>query len=446
MSALARHFIRTGKQVGGYDRTQTILTSLLEAEGMDIHYCDDPALIPGFIRENLLAEGTLYIYTPAIPKDNLELNYLKKKGVRLFKRAEVLGILSRSYKTMAVAGSHGKSTVSAMITQIFLHEGPGCNAFLGAVSKSMSSNYAAAEDCSWAVMEADEFDRSFLHLAPFLALVTSMDSDHLDIYSGMDDLRSTFTEFLNKVEPGSTVILKQHLDLHPEQHLGLTVLTYSLDHPSNDFYARNIQTEGMGYCFDLITPQGCIGSMRTMVPGLINVENAVGASAMAISAGLSFEVVKSGIASFEGLIRRFDVRFNRSGVVYMDDYAHHPNEISALLDSVRRLFPGRKLTGIFQPHLYTRTRDLASEFGLALSKLDELILLDIYPARELPIPGVGSSIIFNHVDGPAKEMKTMKNLPEALHGRHLEILLTIGAGNIDQLVDPVTQYLEQHVP
>jgi UDP-N-acetylmuramate--alanine ligase len=445
MSSLARFFRSRGIAVAGYDRTRTPLTRALETEGINIHYTDNPDLIPFAIQSHPSEPETLIIYTPAIPKDMLELNYFIDNEYLLHKRSEILGLITRSYDSLAVAGTHGKSTVTAMIAQILIASGEGCTAFLGAISKSINSNLVLSDQSRWAVVEADEFDRSFLQLNPYMACVTSMDPDHLDIYGDYETLVQGFVDFVNRVQTQSKLLIKRGLSLQPDAARKHEVLTYNLDHTGSDYYATNIRKVDLGYGFDLVTPQGLVKDMLTRIPGITNVENAVAASALTLMAGVDEAGVRKGILEFAGLVRRFDLKFNRSGVVYIDDYAHHPNEISALVNSVRLLFPDSKITGIFQPHLYSRTRDFADGFAESLGKLDELILLDLYPARELPIPGVDSKMIFDLVDLKAKQLCSKEELIAALGKHSIEILLTIGAGDIDQLCEPITKYLEEHV-
>jgi UDP-N-acetylmuramate--alanine ligase len=445
MSSLARFFRSRGIAVAGYDRTRTPLTRALEIEGINIHYTDNPELIPFAIQSHPWEPETLIIYTPAIPREMLELNYFTDNGYLLHKRSEILGLITRSYDSLAVAGTHGKSTVTAMIAQILIESGEGCTAFLGAISKSIDSNLVLSDQSRWAVVEADEFDRSFLQLNPFMACVTSMDPDHLDIYGDYETLVQGFIDFVNRVQPQSKLLIKKGLSIKPDATKKQEVLTYSLDNPESDYYARNIRQVELGYCFDMVTPSGAVKEILTRIPGITNVENAVAASALTLMAGIDEEGIRMGIRAFAGLVRRFDVRFRRSGVVYIDDYAHHPNEISALIHSVRLLFPESKITGIFQPHLYSRTRDFATGFAESLGKLDELILLDLYPAREEPIPGVDSKMIFDLVRLKAKLLCTKEDLIGELDSYQPEILLTIGAGDIDQLCEPITKYLEEHV-
>lgn len=445
MSALARFFRSRSIAVAGYDRAQTPLTLALEAEGINIHYDDDPEKIPFAFQKHPSEPATLIIYTPAIPGNMLELNYFLNNGYLVHKRSEILGLITRNYNSLAVAGTHGKSTITAMIAQILVESGEGCTAFLGAISKTINSNLVLSETSRWAVVEADEFDRSFLQLDPFMACITSMDPDHLDIYGDYQTLVQGFTDFVNRVRLQSKILIKEGLPLHPNPDRQLIVLTYSMDNDGSDYHARNIRQVEMGYRFDLATPDGTITGMNTRTPGITNVENAVAAAALARMAGISDDGIRKGIEAFEGLVRRFDVRFSKGNVVYIDDYAHHPNEINALIYSIRLLFPGRKITGIFQPHLYSRTRDFADGFAESLGKVDELILLELYPAREKPVPGVDSKMIFDRVDLPDKRLCNKEDLISTLELYQPEILLTIGAGDIDQLCDPIIKYLEEYV-
>jgi UDP-N-acetylmuramate--alanine ligase len=445
MSSLARFFRSRGIAVAGYDRTQTRLTRKLESEGISIHYTDNPDLIPFAIQRHPNEPETVIIYTPAIPKDMLELNFFINNGYQIHKRSEMLGIISRSYDSLAVAGTHGKSSVTAMLSQILIESGAGCTAFLGAISKSVNSNLVLSDQSNWAVVEADEFDRSFLQLNPFIAAVTSMDPDHLDIYGDFENMVAGYNDFINRVKPKSKLLLKKGLPLKPDPAREYQVFSYSLDETDTSFHARNIRQSGLGHAFDLVTPAGSVDGMMVRIPGITNVENAVAASAMAWMAGIDDTGIRLGINAFQGIVRRFDVRFDKGGVIYIDDYAHHPREISALIHSIRLMFPGRKITGIFQPHLYSRTRDFADEFSQALDALDELILLDLYPAREQPIPGVDSKMIYDRVTLAGKQLCAKGELLKTLESYQPDVLLTIGAGDIDQLCDPIIKYLEEYV-
>jgi len=442
MSALARFFVHSGKDVAGYDRTPTSLTNELEEEGMLIHYQDHLELVPSDYLDSDKKQSTLVIYTPAVPVLNSELSYFRAAGFTLMKRAQVLGLITREYISIAVAGSHGKSTLSAMIATIFQETPIACSAFLGAISKNFNSNLVLSSTSDWAVLEADEFDRSFLQLEPAMALVTSMDPDHLDVYGAGDQLKKSFIEFLGKVKHHSTVLIKFGLDLTPPKENNLTVKYYGFDEQA-DYHPVNIQPDGFGYIFDLITPSGIIAGMKTKIPGWINVENAVGAAAICLEAGLSPEQIKEGVRKFAGVKRRFDIRYNKSGKVYMDDYAHHPKEIHALLNSIRKLFPEKKILGVFQPHLFSRTKDFAVEFGEELSALDELILMDIYPAREEPITGVTSKLIEEATHLNKTRILAGDKVLQAIREGSWDVLLTIGAGDIDRLIIPIEKMLNE---
>ena len=431
MSALARYFLTKGYQVHGYDRMTTSLTSSLENEGMIIHYHEAPELIP--------AETGLVIYTPAIPATNTELQYLQKSGVRMMKRAEVLGMLSSEYKTIACAGTHGKTTTSSMVSYLMEQSHVGCQAFLGGISKNFDSNLMISETSPFMVVEADEYDRSFLHLHPYIAIITSIDSDHLDIYKNLASVHEAFSSFTgNIVSPGS-LIIKKGLDLPLQTAPDCKVYRYAVNEEA-DFYASNLNLVDHLYHFDFNYPNGKINNLVLGVPGMYNVENAVAALAAAILAGVTPEELSRGLATFRGVKRRFDIRLNEKEFVYIDDYAHHPEEIKACIHSVRAMFPNRKLTGIFQPHLFSRTRDFAAEFAKSLSLLDEILLLPIYPARELPIQGIDSQMLLAMMIHSNKRLIQKADIPEYFKGKHTEVLITMGAGDIDTLVEPIENF------
>ena len=436
MSAIARYYKFKGFRVGGYDRTPSELTKELEAEGIEVHYEDRPDLIP----ED--AEHTLVVYTPAIPSDLQELVTVRERGYRLMKRAQVLGELTRmdGQRCLAVSGTHGKTTTSTLLAHIFTSCGEGCSAFLGGISKNYNSNLLMSHSPA-VVVEADEFDRSFHQLTPEISVITAMDADHLDIYGDLKHVQESFRKFASLTT--GTVIAKIGLPISgndTKAHL----LSYSYDDTSADFHAGNIRVDECGYFnFDLFHPGGVVRDCRVGVPGWVNVENAVAASAIALCYGLETEAIKAALATFQGVKRRFDIHVNRPGLAYIDDYAHHPNEISTAISSMRDIFPGRKLTAIFQPHLYTRTRDFADEFARALSQVDKLILLDIYPAREEPIPGVSSEIIFEKVTAPQKVLLKKEELMDYLAKEEIDTLITFGAGNIDRYIPLITSMLER---
>lgn len=434
MSAIARYYHKKGLKVTGYDKTPSELTHALEAEGIEVHYEDNTDYVPKSI------DDTLVVYTPAIPKDMGELVYVQQAGYRVIKRSRTLGEIARGQHCLAVAGTHGKTTTSTLLAHIFADSGEGCSAFLGGISKNYDTNLLVSTN-PVIVAEADEFDRSFLQLFPDIAAITSMDADHLDIYSDIENMHASFRDFASQV--GGTVITKIGLPIS-ESDTEATVLRYSYDDASADFYASDIKVDECGYfSFNLNYPAGVIESCKVGIPGWINVENAVAASAIALTYGLDPEKVKHALGTFQGVKRRFDIHLNTPTCSYIDDYAHHPNEISAAISSMRDIFPGRRLTAIFQPHLYTRTRDFADEFAQALSAVDKLILLDIYPAREEPIPGVTSEIIFENVTAPEKVIMVKEELMDYLKDEPIDTLITFGAGNIDRFIGPITEMLCQ---
>ena len=434
MSAIARYYNFKGLKVSGYDKTPSELTHALEAEGIEVHYEDNIDFVPKDV------EDTLVVYTPAIPKDMGELVYVQEKGYRVIKRSRMLGEIAEGQRCMAVAGTHGKTTTSTLAAHIFQDSGEGCSAFLGGISKNYDTNLLVSRN-ETIVAEADEFDRSFLQLFPEIAVITSMDADHLDIYSDISNMHDAFKAFASQVS--GTVIAKLGLPIGPED-TEAKILRYSYNDPAADFHAGNITVDECGYfTFDLHWPGGVIEGCKVGIPGWVNVENAVAASAIALTYGLAPEKVRHALGTFQGVKRRFDIHVNRPGCSYIDDYAHHPKEIAAAISSMRDIFPGRKLTAIFQPHLYTRTRDFADEFAEALSKVDKLIMLDIYPAREEPIPGVTSEIIFDNVTAPEKVIMVKEELMDYLKDEPIDTLITFGAGNIDRFIGPITEMLCQ---
>ncbi len=434
MSAIARYYNFKGLKVSGYDKTPSDLTRALESEGIDVHYEDNTDFIPKD------AENTLVVYTPAIPKDMGELVYVQEHGYRVIKRSRTLGEIAEGQRCLAVAGTHGKTTTSTLLAHIFQDSGEGCSAFLGGISKNYDTNLLVSRN-ETIVAEADEFDRSFLQLFPEIAVITSMDADHLDIYSDITNMHEAFKAFAAQVS--GTVITKLGLPVSSEDTKA-QILRYSYDDPAADFHASGITVDECGYfTFTLNWPGGSIDGCRVGIPGWINVENAVAASAIALTYGLPAEKVRHALGTFAGVKRRFDIHVNKPGCAYIDDYAHHPKEIAAAISSIRDIFPGRKLTAIFQPHLYTRTRDFAGEFAEALSAVDKLIMLDIYPAREEPIPGVTSEIIFDDVTAPEKVIMVKEELMEYLENEQIDVLITFGAGNIDRFIGPITERLCQ---
>jgi len=436
MSALARYFYSSGKLVAGYDKTPGRITGSLEEEGIHIHYSDDINCIPEEFKD---PEGTLVVYTPAIPGDHKELNWFVKNGFVVMKRAALLGRLTADKKAVTVAGTHGKTTISTMISHILYHSPVGCTAFLGGISKNFHSNLVLSSLSEYVVTEADEYDRSFLNLYPYISVITAMDEDHLDIYGDKSGLTDSFNRFLSQTKPGGTIIYKHGLSVNRPEHIG-AAYTYSLHGPS-DFYASSISTREMMHCFDLVTPGGLIKDLCCGLPGIINVENAVAASAVAVLLGAAETSLRTSLNTFAGIERRFDLQLVSEKVIYIDDYAHHPVELEAFIGSVRELFPGKRLTGIFQPHLYSRTKDFAPGFARSLSKLDELILLDIYPAREKAIPGVSSELIFDKLKIDKKIICRKEDLLKQLDLIEPEVLLSMGAGDIDRFTLPIRELL-----
>lgn len=441
MSALARYFRAKGKQVAGYDKTPSDLTAALIDEGVRIHYADDISLIPEDCKH---PDSTLVVYTPAIPETHTELNYFKTNGFTLMKRARVLGEITRTERGLCVAGTHGKTTTSSMLAHLLKQSHVDCNAFLGGILKNYNSNLMLSDKSDLAVIEADEFDRSFHWLNPYMAVITAVDPDHLDIYGTPAAYRESFEHFTSLIRPDGCLVMKKGLQLQPRLPKGAKLYTYSAAEDA-DFFARNIRIGNGDILFDFVTPDGCISDVKLGVPVKVNIENGVAAMALAWLNGVTPEEIRSGMASFAGPVRRFDFHLKKEDIVLLDDYAHHPAELKASIQSVKELYPDKKVTGIFQPHLYTRTRDFAADFAASLSLLDELILLDIYPAREEPIPGVTSQIIFDQVTIPNKRMIRKDELLDLVRkeAASFEVVLMVGAGNIDRLVEPVKQILEK---
>ncbi|MEG0517472.1 MAG: UDP-N-acetylmuramate--L-alanine ligase [Bacteroidales bacterium] len=444
MSAIARYYKHAGYNVSGYDKTPSKLTKALEEEEISVHYTDDAAFLPSSVEE------TLVIYTPAVPKEMGELIYAQQKGYRLIKRSRALGEIASQQRCLAVAGTHGKTTTSTLLAHLYTHSGAGCSAFLGGISKNYHTNLLLSKN-PVLVAEADEFDRSFLQLYPDIAAVTSTDADHLDIYGNLETIREAFAEFASQIKKDGALVLKKGVALNTN-NIKAKIYTYSFKEQA-DFCSTNVELQEGGYFkFDLnypaLTtlngseiPAGVILGCTVGVPGWINVENGIAACAMALLGGLQPQKIKAALAAFSGVERRFDIHINTPKLAYIDDYAHHPKEISSAISSIRNIFPGRKLCGIFQPHLYTRTRDFAEEFAQSLSHLDQLILLDIYPARELPIEGVTSRIIFDKVTVPNKIQLPKEQVLDYLKNNETDILITFGAGDIDRLISPITELL-----
>ena len=436
MSALARYYKFKGYNVAGYDRTPSDLTFALEAEGIDVHYQDQPELLPEDKNE------TLVVYTPAIPADLGELVKAREEGYLLLKRSRTLGEVAKGQRCLAVAGTHGKTTTSTLIAHILTHSGAGCSAFLGGISRNYGTNLLMSENPT-IVAEADEFDRSFLQLFPEIAVITAVDADHLDIYGDYAHVVEAFKAFASQIS--GILIAKKGIPVGPADTKA-KVYTYHYTDTSADFYPINARPDDCGcFQYDLHTPDGVIPGFKVGAPGWVNCENSVAAAAVALCYGIDPEAVKAAIACFEGVKRRLEVHVNTPKLSYVDDYAHHPAELSSAITSLRNIFPGRKITAIFQPHLFTRTRDFAAEFAASLSLVDKLILLDIYPAREEPIPGVTSEIIFKDVTAPEKVLIKKEQLMDYLSEEPLDVLVTFGAGNVDRFIEPITEMLNKRL-
>jgi len=431
MSALARFFNFHGKQVSGYDKTRTALTDELEKEGIVITFEDS--------LETLNKTAELIIYTPAIPKDHLQFNWYVAQHYTLLKRAQVLGLVANSMFNISIAGSHGKTSTSSITAHILKTANKNVAAFLGGICINFNSNFIDGDE--YAIAEADEYDRSFLNLEPNIALITSVDTDHLDIYGNLEAIENSFHQFCNKVRPNGILITNNTVT---EKILNKNVANYrySLSDVSSNYYTQNLKINNGEYTFDIVHPSGVIQNIKSYYGGKHNIENAVGAAAITLNIGVSEENIKNAIATFKGVKRRFETHVRNEKFVYIDDYAHHPRELDATISAARELYPNKKLTVIFQPHLFSRTKDLCDEFAVSLSKADELILLDIYPAREKPMPGVTSKIILDKVSIDNKKNIVKEELLEVLKNTNkLEVILTVGAGDIDTKVHAITQLL-----
>ena len=433
MSALARYFYAKGIKVSGYDKTQTPLTKQLQTEGINIHFDDNPGHIP----ENI----DLIIYTPAIPQNLKEFIHLKKTGIPIKKRSEILGMLSGEKKTIAVAGTHGKTTVSTLIAFLLKNSEIDCTAFLGGIAKNYNTNTFISEKSDWIVIEADEFDRSFLQLKPTIGVITSVDADHLDIYGSLDNLKNSFINFANQIQKKGILLIKKEINLKIDKLHDIKTYTYSLKDKEADFHTQNLRFKDGRYIFDMVITDNLIKDIILGIPGLINVENAVVALAVAYLSGVTEFEMKTSLPEFSGIKRRFDYILKTDKLIYIDDYAHHPEEIKGMVSSVKEMYPGKKILGIFQPHLFSRTKDFANEFAESLGLLDEIILIPIYPAREVPIEGVNSEMILNMITNRKKQVCTKENLNNVISEKEFDILLTLGAGDIDQLVKPIKKYL-----
>ena len=435
MAALERYFLAKGKRVAGYDRTPSDLTHALEQEGVHIDFDEDPALIPDYCRD---PERTLVVYTPAVPASHKGLTYFRDNGFEVLKRAALLGVVTSHSKALCFSGTHGKTTTSSMAAHILHSSGVGCNAFLGGVLRNYDSNFLLSSTSPYSVIEADEFDRSFHHLRPHIAVVTSTDPDHLDIYGTPENYLESFAHFTSLIQPGGALIVHTGLALKPR--VGENVKTYTYSRDEGDFHAANIRKGNGEITFDLVTPWETVQDIRLGVPVAINIENAIAAMAACRLVDAPIDGMRDAIASFMGPKRRFEFWLKEpgdNGRVMIDDYAHHPGELQASISSVRDLYPGRRLTVIFQPHLYTRTRDFADGFAAALSLADEVILLPIYPAREEPIPGVASEMILENITSAKKCIYSKENLIKSIHLSNFDVLLTAGAGDIANLLPQI---------
>lgn len=430
MSAIARFFNQRNVAVSGFDKTETPLTLQLQAEGMDIHYTEDISLVK--------KDVDLVIYTPAIPANNVELCWYRQNNYKVVKRSDVLQMISQQMDAICVAGTHGKTTISTLIAHILRHTQFGCNAFLGGISANYNVNYWSSQN-DFAVIEADEYDRSFLKLFPHIAVVTAMDADHLDIYGTLEEMEKCYLTFISQIK--DTLIFKHGLK-HQKLFAAPKKLSYSLQNDASTYYASDIQMKNGTYTFDFHKNGDKLGDIELNIGGLHNVENAIAALAVCDILKLDIEKVKDAIADFKGVKRRFEYILKNEHIVYIDDYAHHPEELKMLLHSAKSLFPGKKLSVVFQPHLFSRTADFAADFALSLDLADEVVLLDIYPARELPMEGVTSAIILDKMSVNNKHIFSKESVLQWVQNSQLEVLITAGAGDIDQLVNPIKLLLE----
>ncbi|MBC7694194.1 MAG: UDP-N-acetylmuramate--L-alanine ligase [Burkholderiales bacterium] len=436
MSALARYFNHYGKEVYGYDKTETALTAQLQAEGIQIHFHEDETLV-----ENLFAvykkEEILIIYTPAVPRDHQEFIYLQNKGYVLQKRAWVLGEITKQFKTIAIAGTHGKTTTTTLVAHILKTAGIDCFAFLGGISQNYHTNLLlgnAKDKNAYVVVEADEYDRSFLTLHPYITVITSVDADHLDIYGDQDAMHQTYTQFAKQVQKDGFLIVKKNVD--NDLNLNVKRLIYSLN-LDTEYSADSIEIIDGEFCYNIKSPIEPVSQVAIGLPGLHNVENSIAAIAVAQQLGIKGDVINKALRSFKGVKRRFDYRVKLKSMVYIDDYAHHPEELRAAITAAKQLYPDKKVTGIFQPHLFSRTRDFADGFAESLDLLDVCVLLEIYPAREKPIEGINSQMLLNKMKCREKFLVKKENVVEFLRTHPSQVLMTLGAGDIDTLIEPI---------
>lgn len=440
MSALVRYFLSLGKEVAGYDRTPSALTERLNAEGAVIHYDDDCSLIPDSCKDK---EHTLVVYTPAVPDNHSELTYFRDHGFDIQKRAQVLGTITRSRRGLCVAGTHGKTTTSSMAAHLIYNSHVGATAFLGGISQNYGTNLLLTDKSDYVVIEADEFDRSFHQLRPYMSVITSTDPDHLDIYGTPDAYWESFEHYTSLIDSEGALIIHEGLEITPQLQPGVRVYTYSRER--GDYHARNIRIGGGEIVFDFVSPQGVVQDVRLGVPLSINIDNGIAAMAMAQLCGVTDEELRAGMDSFRGVERRFDFKLKTERKVFLSDYAHHPAEIRQSALSIRELYAGRKVTVVFQPHLYSRTNDFYREFAESLSLFDEVILTDIYPAREEPIPGVTSALIYDNLEAHVKKQMIEKaELLAVVEARKndIEVLVSLGAGDIENYAPQITEILK----
>ena len=437
MSAIARYFLNTGVFVGGYDRTPSPLTKTLEEEGAVIHYEDSVELIPEQCKQR---DSCLVIYTPAIPATHTEYNFFKDNGFDIQKRAQVLGTLTKSLRGLCVAGTHGKTTTSSITAHILHQSHVDCNAFLGGITKNYGTNYILSSESPYVVIEADEYDRSFHWLTPWASVITSTDSDHLDIYGTEEAYLESFRKYTGLIQPGGFLVLHTGLKLVPSTQEGVT--TYYYGREDGDFHADNLKIGNGRITFDLVSPIENISDIELGVPVAINIDNGIAAMALAQLAGVSADEIRKGMLSFGGVDRRFDFHVRRSDMVYISDYAHHPEEIRQSILSIKQLYAGKRIKAIFQPHLYSRTQDFYREFADALSLLDDVVIMDIYPAREEPIPGVTSDLIFDNLrSGIKKQLCTKSTIMDSIREKDFDVLVTLGAGDIENFADEISDFL-----
>lgn len=437
MSAIARYFMKKGKNVAGYDKTPSNLTRQLEQEGMDIHYDENVDSIPEACKNK---ENTLVVYTPAIPESHKELAYFRQEGFEIEKRAQVLGMLTRTHKGLCFAGTHGKTTTSTMCAHIMHQSKNDCNAFLGGISKNYSTNYILSEKSDYVVIEADEFDRSFHQLRPWMSVITSTDPDHLDIYGTKEAYLESFRHYTTLIKPGGALIIHKGLEMKADVNSDVRVYEYALD--EGDFHAGNIKIGNGKITFDFISPIENVTDIELGHPIPINIENGVAAMAMAQLCGCTADELRNGMKTYRGVDRRFDFRINNENIVFLSDYAHHPKEIYQSAKSIRELYKDKKITAIFQPHLYTRTRDFYKDFADSLSLLDRVVLCDIYPAREEPIPGVSSQLILDNLKpGVEKRLIKKEDILDFVNAGDFEVLLILGAGDLDNYVPQIAEIL-----